>query len=103
MISLEAIKKIEKGDDQAINNAYMMLTEELRKMKPFDDFSGIREKYDALIEIRETVIDKLDRLSGQEIETMIKEDEKAQFFIQQAFIRDRHPEMDDAVEAKQEA
>ncbi|MBU0990887.1 MAG: hypothetical protein KJ737_00215 [Proteobacteria bacterium] len=95
MISLEAIKKIEKGDEKTINNAYMMLTEELRKMKPFDDFSLIREKYDALIEIRETVTDKLNKLSGQEIEAMIKEDEKAQFYLQQAFVRERHPEMDE--------
>jgi len=95
LISLEAIKKIEKGDEKTINNAYMMLTEELRKMKPFDDFSLIREKYDALIEIRETVTDKLNKLSGQEIEAMIKEDEKAQFYLQQAFVRERHPEMDE--------
>lgn len=91
MISLEAIKKIDKGDEKTINNAYMMLSEELRNMKPFDDFSVIREKYDALLEIKETVIDKLNKLSGQEIEAMVQNDEKAQFFLQQAFIRERHP------------
>jgi oligoendopeptidase F len=91
LISLEAIKKIDKGDEKTINNAYMMLSEELRNMKPFDDFSVIREKYDALLEIKETVIDKLNKLSGQEIEAMVQNDEKAQFFLQQAFIRERHP------------
>lgn len=91
MISLEAIKKIDKGDEKAINNAYMMLSEELRKMKPFDDFSVIREKYDALLEIKETVVGKLNKLSSQEIDEMVQQDEQAQFYIQQAFVKERRP------------
>ena len=96
MISLEAIKQIKKGDDQAINEAYMMLTEELRRMKPFDDFSAIREKYDALIEVREDTMEQLNRLSADEFEAMLHEDERNQFFAQQEFIKERHPETDDS-------
>ena len=95
MISLEAIKQIKKGDDQAINEAYMMLTEELRRMKPFDDFSAIREKYDALIEVREDTIEQLNRLSADEFEAMLHEDERNQFFDQLAFVKERHPEADE--------
>ena len=69
----------------------MMLSEELRKMKPFDDFSVIREKYDALLEIKETVVGKLNKLSSQEIDEMVQQDEQAQFYIQQAFVKERRP------------
>ena len=92
MISLELIKQINPDDDEAINDALEQLAEELRNMKLNDDFEDINARYDALNSIRRTTVEKLEKMSDEEIGSMIAEDEKNTFYFQDRFIKERHPE-----------
>lgn len=92
MISLELIKEINPDDEEAIQDAYEQLAEELRGMRLGDDFTDINIRYDALNAIRGVVVEKLENMDPEELTRMMAEDEKNMFFFQDEFIRDRHPE-----------
>ncbi len=91
MISLELINNIQKDDEDAIQDAFEQLSEELRGMRPDADFSDIGKRYDALNEIKESVIQKLEKISDDELEKMVAEDGTNMFFEQENFIKERHP------------